>query len=82
MRRFSSAAGVKKLRMIVLVASCALLGSTQQGCRNPTQPCSTGGGSCNPALSDEGGFNSRCCFRCIANRDPSGPSIGGYCSQS
>ncbi len=73
-------AAVKKLRIIVLVTSCALLGSTQQGCRFPTQPCSTGGGFCNPDLNDD----PRCCFRCKRNPPPpfSGPAIGGRCSQS
>ena len=67
---------VKKLRIIVLVTSCALLGSVQQGCEFPDAPsCSTGGGSCNPNLNDD----PRCCFGCIANRDPTGPSIGGRC---
>ncbi len=77
-------AAVKKLRIIVLVTSCALLGSTQQGCNfrgDPNRPCSAGGGSCNPARSDEGGYNPRCCGVCIANPSPpySGPAIGGRC---
>ena len=70
-------AAVKKLRIIVLVTSCALLGSTEQGCRNPNAPCSAQNEPCNPALSDEGGFNSRCCGNgaCIPN-----PVFGGRCS--
>ncbi len=42
-------AAAKKLRIIVLIASCALLGSTQQGCRldiSSSRPCIEGGESC------------------------------------
>ncbi len=49
-------AAAKKLRIIVLIASCALLGSTQQGCRldiNSSRPCIELGESC---VRD-----SRCC---------------------
>ena len=73
MRRFSSAAGVKKLCMIVLVASWALLGSTQQGCHRPTSPGCRGAGVC---CSD----GSQCCgdldCRPIAT---TGPFCSGRC---
>jgi len=65
-------AGVKKLRMIVLVTSCALLGSTQQGCLSPTGSCLEGGVGC---LAD----NQCCSDVCIRDVSLTGPDIGGNC---
>ena len=58
-------AAVKKLRIIVLIASCALLGSTQQGCRldiNSSRPCIETSQSC---VDD-----FRCCSKRCSLRTP------------
>ncbi len=66
-------AAVKKLRIIVLVTSCALLGSTQQGCDNPGGPgCRGAGVGCNDV--------SQCCsgLQCSPNAT-SGIFFDGTC---
>ena len=65
-------AAVKKLRMIVLVTSCALLGSTQQGCLNPNAPCREAGVDCNNV--------SECCSGLRCSLTPTtGPFYSGTC---